>query len=534
MNGEPIRILLVEDDTGDARLLREMLVDAGMMPSELVWSKRLEEALQCLSAEPFDVILLDLSLPDSQGLDTFTRVHAHSSDVAIVVLTGLDDEAVAISAMGGGAQDYLVKGYVDGQLLMRAIRYAIERQRLAGALEQSRQEQLKLKDQFLSHVSHELRSPLTAIHGFVTILLDGLGGDLTPKQREFLDITLRNANQLKTMIGDLLDATRAQASKLVIEPQCLSFLDVVPEIVQTLALSADAKHIAISAEMCSFLPPVCADPQRVRQILSNLVENAIKFTPEHGEIHIQASVYEADPAFLCVAVRDTGCGISPEASGMIFERLYQEANVNETSRKGLGLGLYICRELVTAHGGRIWVESRLGQGSTFFFTLPVFPLAGLLAPLSSTNTRRSDALVLIAVEVFFRRRPASISTQHTFLRQAWQALQRCILQDRDVLLPRMAHLGASESFFIVACTDRCGAEAIVGRIREQQEFSHGCEADGIDVRISTTPVETPAERREPEEPRLNDIVARIEGLVQTAMSQRKTSNAEAKNFDCRG
>ena len=442
-----------------------------------------------------------------------------------MVLTGLDDESTALNAMGGGAQDYLVKGYVDGQLLMRAIRYAIERQRLAGELEQSRQEQLKLKDQFLSHVSHELRSPLTAIHGFVSILLDGMGGDLTPKQREFLDITLRNANQLTTMIGDLLDATRAQASKLVIEPQCLSLLDLVPEMLQTLVLSADAKHIALSADMRGFLPPVHADPQRIRQILTNLIENAIKFTPEHGEIHVQVSPYEVNPAFLRIAVHDTGCGISSEATEMIFERLYQEANVPESRRKGLGLGLYICRELVAAHGGCIWVESQLGQGSVFFFTLPIVSLAELLSPLSSTNTGRSDTLVLITVDVFFRLRPSSRSTQHALLRQTWQALQRCILHDRDVLLPRLAHLGEGELFFLVACTDQRGADAIVGRIREQQEFSPGRKEDGIDVRISTLPCQLPAEPQELEERPLDDVVTRIEGLVQAAMSQRGASNA---------
>lgn len=527
MDAQPVRTLLVEDDQGDARLLREMLVDAGAEPSDLVWSQRLDEALQRLNAEAFDVILLDLSLPDSQGLETFTRVHAHSPHVPLVVLTGLDDASTALNAVGGGAQDYLVKGHVDGQLLMRAIRYAIERQRLAEALEQSRQEQLTLKDQFLSHVSHELRSPLTAIHGFVSILLDGLGGDLTPKQREFLDITLRNANQLKTMIGDLLDATRAQASKLVIEPQCLSLLDLVSEMLQTLALSADAKHLTLSAEMDSFLPPVHADPQRIRQILTNLIDNAIKFTPEHGEVHVQVSLYEVDPAFLRVAVRDTGCGIGPEAIELIFERLYQETNALETSRKGLGLGLYICRELVTAHGGCIWVESQLGQGSTFFFTLPAFPLTQLLAPLSSVKARRSPSLALITVEVMFRRHPASIWTQHVLLRQAWQTLQRCILQDRDVLLPRLAHLGNREFFFIVACTDQRGAGAIIGRIREQKEFSHGGEADAIDVRISTMPVETPAEPYVSEAPQLNGVVTQIEGLVRTAISLRRPADAQA-------
>src|SRR5919106_1272393 len=112
MNAQPVRVLLVEDDHGDARLFREMLADAGAAPSGLVWSQRLDEALQRLNTESFEVILLDLSLPDSQGLETFTQVHVHSPHVPIVVLTGLDDEITALNAMGGGAQDYLVKGHV--------------------------------------------------------------------------------------------------------------------------------------------------------------------------------------------------------------------------------------------------------------------------------------------------------------------------------------------------------------------------------------------------------------------------------------
>jgi hypothetical protein len=272
---------------------------------------------------------------------------------------------------------------------------------------------------------------------------------------------------------------------------------------------------------------VHADPQRIRQILTNLIDNAIKFTPEHGEVHIQVSLYKANPAFLRVAVHDTGCGIGPEAFEMIFERLYQETNALETSRKGLGLGLYICRELVTAHGGCIWVESQPERGSTFFFTLPVLPLKELLSPLSSVKTQRSRGLMLITVDVSYWRRLSSIWAQHALLRQVWQTLQRCILQDRDVLLPRLAHLGDGELFFIVACTDKRGAEAIVDRIREQAAFSPGGKADGIEVRISTTPIETPTEPYASETPQLNGVVTQIEGLVHTAISQRRPSDAQA-------
>ena len=252
------------------------------------------------------------SLADSQGWGTFDKMHGHTAHVPIVVLTGLDDEAVAVRAMGEGAQDFLVKRHVDGQLLARAIRYAIERQQLATALIQTRQQQLEMKDQLLSHVSHEFRTPLMAILWYARNLFDGRESELTPEQRNALGVILRNAQQLGTMIGDLLESTQAQTGKLTIEPQCLSLVEVIPETLRTPEASAAAKQIRLSADVRGCLPPVYADADRARQILINLIESTIKFTPEHGEVQVQASVYREIPAFMCVAVRDTRSGISPQ------------------------------------------------------------------------------------------------------------------------------------------------------------------------------------------------------------------------------
>jgi signal transduction histidine kinase len=223
----------------------------------------------------------------------------------------------------------------------RAIRYAIERQQLATALIQTRQEQIEMKDQLLSHVSHEFRTPLMAILWYARHLFDGRMGELTPEERNALEVILRNAQQLGTMIGELLESTQAQTGKLTIEPQCLSLVEVIPETLRTPEASAIAKQIRLSADVRGFLPPVYADADRDRQILINLIENVIKITPEHGEVQVQASVYREIPAFMCVEVRDTGCGISPRGTRKIFERLSQEANASDASRKGLGLVLYI-------------------------------------------------------------------------------------------------------------------------------------------------------------------------------------------------
>lgn len=249
-------------------------------------------------------------------------------------------------------------------------------------LEQTRQQQLELKDRFLSHVSHELRSPLTAIYQFVTILLDELAGDLSREQREYLEIVLRNANQLRAMIEDLLEVTRIQTGRLSIEAQPMSIVEVIAETVSSLRALAGVKGIALSTDVSAHLPSAYADPQRIRQILRNLIENGIKFTPDNGTITIRAQLSDEEHHAIHITVADTGCGISSEECEKIFERLYQGTSSIEAGRKGLGLGLSICKELVSRHGGRIWVESRLGHGSNFFFTLPIFSSANQLAPLT--------------------------------------------------------------------------------------------------------------------------------------------------------
>ncbi len=184
------KLLLVEDNPGDARLIQEMLSEVETSKFEVTHEVSLNDALKRLSSGAFDVILLDLGLPDSHGLDTFTSVYAQAADVPIVVMSGFDDESFAIKAVRQGAQDYLVKGRIESSLLVRAIRYASERKRLLMELKESQQKELQVKNQFLSYVSHDQRSPLTALYQFITILLDGFAGEISTEQRQYLEISL--------------------------------------------------------------------------------------------------------------------------------------------------------------------------------------------------------------------------------------------------------------------------------------------------------------------------------------------------------
>jgi PAS domain S-box-containing protein len=242
-------------------------------------------------------------------------------------------------------------------------------QQNAEELDRTRREQLEMKDEFISHVSHELRSPLSAVHQFTTILLDGLAGELGSDQREYLEIILRNSLQLRNMIGDLLEVTRAQAGKLTVELHPTSLCDLFDPMIKTYERRATEKGIAFQITCPSELPLVQADPNRIGQVLSNLLDNALKFTT-HGAISVSGRRDEGDE-FVRIAVADTGCGISADSLPKIFDRLYQSPNTLESSRKGLGLGLHICKHLVELHGGKIWVESKAGEGATVFFTVPV-------------------------------------------------------------------------------------------------------------------------------------------------------------------
>jgi PAS domain S-box-containing protein len=272
-----------------------------------------------------------------------------------------------------------------------------ERTKLEEELEQIRQDQMRFKDEFLSHVSHELRSPLTAIKQFTTILLGGLAGELNKEQREYQQIVLRNIRQLQSMIDDLLEVTRLETGKLTVELERVSVMIAVTDTLNTLKGSARAKGVTLSYDLAPNLPSVYADPTRLRQILIILLDNAIKFTPEGGSVTIKALVSQHDTRLLLLEVSDTGVGINPAITENIFERLYQVSERTEGSRKGLGLGLYICKELVMRQGGTIWAKRRPHKGSTFSFTLPVFSLTNSsvkVAPKSLEEATKSPTTLL--------------------------------------------------------------------------------------------------------------------------------------------
>jgi hypothetical protein len=311
-----------------------------------------------------------------------------------------------------------------------------------------------------------------------------LAGELNKEQREYQEIVLRNIRQLQSMIDDLLEVTRLETGKLTIEPESVSVANAVTDTFNTLQETARAKGVTLSYDLPSDLPPAQADPTRLRQILIILIHNAIKFTPHGGAVHFQARLLQEDPQFLLLEVSDTGCGMSPEITERIFERLYQVSERIQTSRKGLGLGLYICKELVTRQGGQIWVKSQPQKGSTFSFTLPVFSLTHLLAPLLKNDKWPAESVALVVMEIRLLEAWPSKESHEEWSQEARSLLQSCMLPDLDVLLPKMSAGAEGERFFVAAFADDKGASVLANRIREQFERLPRLQQIGVTLSVS--------------------------------------------------
>ena len=224
----------------------------------------------------------------------------------------------------------------------------------------------ELKDNFLSMVSHELWSPLTTVQGYVTFVKDGKGGPITAKQKELLEIADDEIDSLSHLIGELVDISRIEAGKFEVKLGCVDIVNVQVRVIDSLKQAAEKKNISLKNEIPPRLPYVLADKKRITQVLTNLLGNAIKFTPEGRAVSISARENGEAVEF---SITDNGIGIPENSMEKIFDKFYQVDSTNERQYNGCGLGLAITKNIIELHRGRIWVESKVGEGSKFFFEL---------------------------------------------------------------------------------------------------------------------------------------------------------------------
>lgn len=358
-----LRALLIEDNLGDARLIREQLRDANVrsVALDLEHVERLQAGLERLEAGGIDVVLLDLTLPDSQGLETFEKVRARVPSIPVVVLSGLDDEAVAVHAVQAGAQDYLVKGHVEGSTLLRSVLYAVERARL----EETRRELEQQKNDFFSSVSHDLRTPVAAIKTSIGVVLAHEPAGISPALHRLLENVDLAADELGQLVDDLLEIARLQAGRVELWRTDGDLRAVVQRCVAQAEPLAQAQQQTIHVSLPAEPVVLRLDAERVGRAILNLLGNATKYGQSGGAIWVRLTT-QRDGVVLEVA--DDGPGIDPGEQEKIFDRYYRAPGAR--GQVGSGLGLPIARSLVELHEGRVWVESTPGAGSHFYVALP--------------------------------------------------------------------------------------------------------------------------------------------------------------------
>jgi two-component system, NarL family, sensor histidine kinase BarA len=228
-----------------------------------------------------------------------------------------------------------------------------------------------LKTQFLANISHDLRTPLTAVITHAEILRDGILGDLTPRQMDSVRGIISGGRQLLNQVGEILTYARGAANQLTLVCNRFAIREVLDQVRGLNESLAKKKRLSVSVDVQSDIPAITADREKIAHVIGNLLGNAIEFTPPDGRVWLRASRDSAGAAAIVVEVGDSGVGIAPEHHDLIFREFAQVDSTPSRSHHGTGLGLTIARKLVELHGGRIWVESGLGAGSRFFFTVPL-------------------------------------------------------------------------------------------------------------------------------------------------------------------
>ncbi|MEB3827648.1 hybrid sensor histidine kinase/response regulator [Phormidium sp. CCY1219] len=406
INGDRLKILLVEDDLGDADFLCELLEVVEELQCEVTRVQRLQGAIAQLSEETFDVVLLDLSLPDSYGLQTLSQLYPRSPQTPIVILSGLEDQTVAIQAVQNGAQDYLVKGQFDGNLLGRSIRYAIEREKILHLLEKKEDEleqanqalenrvkqrtkaleeandklriveaQLReslaqekelseLKSRIITTISHEYRTPLTTIASSTELLqIYSHKWDNSKQERHFQNI-LRAVERMTELVEEVLFVNQAQLENLEIQRSPIQVREFFQEILEEQQVTVGDKYsLNLTAE--GEYSEGWLDGNLLRQIAVNLLSNAIKYSPEGGRIEWRLN---CDRDCLRFQVKDEGIGIPESDKPYLFESFRRANNVGNIP--GTGLGLSIVKKCVELHNGEIFLRSTQGKGTTVTVILP--------------------------------------------------------------------------------------------------------------------------------------------------------------------
>lgn len=497
------RILVVDDEEEIRDFLYKAITRFGGLVVELAESG--DVALQKIRQESFDLILTDLKMPKMDGLQLMAEITKLKPEILTIIMTGHGTIDSALEAMKNGASDYLLKPLNLDELMIRLHKVLDEKQRFvslkdyAYELERANKELRKIDDiksEFVSVASHELRTPLAAIKNAVQLILKGKTGEINENQVKFLSMAERNINRLTNILNNLLDLSRIESGKIDIKFEELDIRAPIEFVVSSLKSQADGKSIQLRTEMSQELPSVYGDREKVEQILTNLLGNAIKFTPEGGEVIVFAKPLDAQERGLAISVSDTGIGIPEDQLEKIFDKFHQVEGSLHRSVSGTGLGLAITKGLVEANYGTIWVQSEIGKGSTFTFTLPLSKGERRDLRFRSVFDREfqraqdnRSPLTLFLIEI----REEKPEIREALLNQLEEQVKLCLCRKADITLRR-----ERDRVLTVLCeADLKGADAVRRRIEGEIQKCTSNRTEGlptIRLGMATYPAEVLSKR----------------------------------------
>ncbi len=371
-----IQVLFLDDEESIIDGIQRLFIRE---PYDVFATTKVAEARAALTKYKIKVVVSDYRMPDISGIHFLREVKEQYPDTVKILFTGYTDFSAAEEAINvGEVYRFISKPWKTTELLS-TIRQCIEHYDLL-LRAKTKEEELELSNkklkamyevqkEFTSTVSHELRTPLASIKTAIDLVVRKMVGEITPEQSEVLGRAKKNVDRLKRLIDDILDLTKMESGKLQMNFMVNNINNVIKETVESQKDVATSRGLYLKFELDENLPPVPIDTDRITQVMNNLLNNAIKFTKKGG-ITI-ATVNKTEGNHILVSVKDTGRGIAASGMSRVFEKFQQIESAEKNEEGGTGLGLAICRQIIERHGGKIWVESKEGEGTIFSFILPI-------------------------------------------------------------------------------------------------------------------------------------------------------------------
>lgn len=483
MHGEPTPILFIEDDPADATLLR-LALERSAGDYAITRASRLSRGIEMARSDAYQIILTDLGLPDAIGLEAVEHLCVASPHAAIIVVSGEDNEQLYFDALSHGADSFLCKTDINAVMVHRCIRQSLhrvkqseeirhliqasteQRQRLEAqslllASKNQRLEQLCATSQeFVNNVSHEFRTPLCVAKQYASLIADEAVGPVNDEQRMMLNVIEGRMDDLNTIVDDMLDISRHESGLLAASRVVCSATEIVERILPGLQQRASLRDIELLSEIPDDVQEIYCDPEKISRVLINLIVNALKFTSEKDTVVVRVSqcLVSQEVTF---AVCDSGPGIDPEQRDSIFARFQQGDTNLRSSTKGFGLGLSIAKDLVDLNLGEMSLQSVVGKGSTFSFTVPMNEPTEVgnryLRRLQRHSEGKLSAACVIRAKVDSAATPQSNQEVHVFLNY--------LLKSNDLILPVQQN-----QWLLILNTHREEIQSFFDRVHNETEL----------------------------------------------------------------